>query len=346
MSYVFLSYCREDSGEARRLREELSRRNVEVWWDDHLRSGDQWRTKLRDVIQRADAMIVCLSRALEKREESVVFSEIAVAGEKIERRGAGNPFLWPVALDPCGIPSFRLHHDVKLSDIHVTKLHPASERRERVDGLARDLLEAFPGLRSGASSRDELDQASGVAGVTLLVVAALLALASRSIGDHSTRSALDFLAGVTVSIGILQVGDMVLSTPALRGQGATSGAAPRAGLRVIARVLCLATPLLLWFHADLGRVSATSVPLALTEGCQLGRLAISANMNGAPSDRFRQEAHDKVIEGLLTWIVAGGLGNRDDRTALRRAVHDFVAPLGWSDTRVDRLLRQLVERAR
>ena len=114
---VFLSYAREDSGTVDWLVAALRGQGFEVWKDDDaLLAGDAWEQRIQEAIERADFVVVCLSRgAVAKR--GYVQVELRRILAEAERRPLGNAFIVPVRLDDVTVPR-------PLEPIHFVDLFP------------------------------------------------------------------------------------------------------------------------------------------------------------------------------------------------------------------------------
>jgi hypothetical protein len=107
--HVFLSYCREDERAVRRIYSELTDAEHEVWWDQRLKPGEDWRAGIHSAIQKAYAVLVFFSKATQEREESGVFPELSEAIELYRRLSPKSaPFLIPVRLSDCDVPDLFL----------------------------------------------------------------------------------------------------------------------------------------------------------------------------------------------------------------------------------------------
>jgi formylglycine-generating enzyme required for sulfatase activity len=62
MSFVFLSYKREDLEKVRRIESILQRAGKEIWMDDQIQTGAVWREEIAGKLQAAGCVVVCLSR--------------------------------------------------------------------------------------------------------------------------------------------------------------------------------------------------------------------------------------------------------------------------------------------
>lgn len=60
---VFLSYSRQDTSSAERLKLDLSVRGVDIWSDTDLRAGDPWERVISNAMERAQIVLVLISRS-------------------------------------------------------------------------------------------------------------------------------------------------------------------------------------------------------------------------------------------------------------------------------------------
>lgn len=93
-THVFISYWRGDEETAIRLRQALRADGFTIWWDDDLRAGQAWASRIDEALLRASAVIVLWSQ--EAAESRWVVYEAAVA------KGRGT--LTPARIKPCDIP--------------------------------------------------------------------------------------------------------------------------------------------------------------------------------------------------------------------------------------------------
>lgn len=103
---IFLSYSREDAARAKQLAEALAREGFEVWWDAHLRSGEDYDKVTEEALKTAKAVAVLWSK--KSVESRWVRSEAAI--------GLRNGTLAPAMIEPCDRPvMFELVHTAELS---------------------------------------------------------------------------------------------------------------------------------------------------------------------------------------------------------------------------------------
>ena len=106
MARVFLSYDRDDTERARPVALALERAGHFVWWDLHIRGGEQFSKVIDEALQAADAVVVLWSRY---SIESPWVRDEAAAG-----RDSGR--LIPVSLDDAKPPlGFRQYQTIDLS---------------------------------------------------------------------------------------------------------------------------------------------------------------------------------------------------------------------------------------
>jgi hypothetical protein len=86
MAHVFISYKHTDSDDfARSLRQELENAGFDVWWDDDIPAGEDWRREIDQAIEDAFALVVIMTP--EARKSEYITYEWACA------RGAEKPVI-------------------------------------------------------------------------------------------------------------------------------------------------------------------------------------------------------------------------------------------------------------
>ena len=107
MPEVFISYSSKDRDVAAAIAAELTRRNIEVWWDTELLGGENYRNKIAQVIAKAPVTIVIWSKSSTQSEW--VVGEASAARER--------KTLIPVNIDQSVSPlDFRNLNTVDLSE--------------------------------------------------------------------------------------------------------------------------------------------------------------------------------------------------------------------------------------
>lgn len=106
MPDIFLSYSREDQPTARRYAEALQREGFSVWWDQALRSGEDYDQVTEDALQQARAVVVLWSKT------SIASRWVRAEATLADRNGT----LMPVMIEDCRRPiMFELKHSADLS---------------------------------------------------------------------------------------------------------------------------------------------------------------------------------------------------------------------------------------
>ena len=116
MPDIFLSYSREDQPMARCFAEALEREGFKVWWDQTLRSGENYDQVTEEALEQAGAVVVLWSKA------SVGSRWVRAEATLADRRGT----LVPVMIEDCKRPiMFELKHTADLSRWKGDTNHPA-----------------------------------------------------------------------------------------------------------------------------------------------------------------------------------------------------------------------------
>jgi hypothetical protein len=74
---IFLSYCREDEGVAKRFAQLASTRGLNVWYDEMISGGQDWRQAIVAALQHSDALLILFSEGSNRSTELI--KEIAIA---------------------------------------------------------------------------------------------------------------------------------------------------------------------------------------------------------------------------------------------------------------------------
>jgi len=94
LSDVFISYAREDRDRIQVIAEELSARQLEVWWDPKIRTGQEFRIEIAEALEKSHAVIVAWSK------HSVASAFVCDEADEALKRNK----LMPVLLDLVDIP--------------------------------------------------------------------------------------------------------------------------------------------------------------------------------------------------------------------------------------------------
>jgi len=102
---VFICYAREDISEARWLYVQLQHDGLKPWLDvECLLPGDDWEAKIRFEIRRSLAVIACVSKHMVNKF-GFIQKEIALALDMAEQAPENRPFVIPLRLDDCEVPT-------------------------------------------------------------------------------------------------------------------------------------------------------------------------------------------------------------------------------------------------
>ncbi|MEO6582628.1 MAG: toll/interleukin-1 receptor domain-containing protein [Sphingomicrobium sp.] len=106
MARVFLSYARENAGEAQHLAEAIGAAGHHVWWDRHVHGGLRFADEIDRALKDAEVVVVLWSQD--------AIGSAWVQDEAVEGRDSGR--LVPVSLDSTKPPlGFRQYQTLDLS---------------------------------------------------------------------------------------------------------------------------------------------------------------------------------------------------------------------------------------
>lgn len=131
--YVFLAYARDDGQPVLSIRDLLVSAGCVAWLDcRELVAGDEWESKLRDALKRAEFFVPCVSKATQSRKR-YFHEEVRLA---LERRNAqsGFPLIIPIRLDD--VPM-----EEELVAFHCIDFFGGAE--QACDRLAKDIQRQF-----------------------------------------------------------------------------------------------------------------------------------------------------------------------------------------------------------
>ena len=112
---VFLCHSSGDKPRVRDLYQRLLDAGIDPWLDEEdLLPGQHWEEEIPQAVERADAVIVCLSRA-SIAKDGYVQKEIGYALDKVQEKPEGVIYLIPARLEEVDIPRrLRQWHRVDL----------------------------------------------------------------------------------------------------------------------------------------------------------------------------------------------------------------------------------------
>jgi adenylate cyclase len=97
---VFLSYASQDAAAAHRIRDQLRRAGLEIWFDQNeLRGGDAWDAAIRRQIRECALFIPLISSNTDARGEGYFRLEWKLAVERSHLMADDQPFLMPLVID-------------------------------------------------------------------------------------------------------------------------------------------------------------------------------------------------------------------------------------------------------
>jgi hypothetical protein len=140
MEHLFLSYAHEDRGVVGEVYRALRETNLNPWMDappdpwgaEGIPIGAEWDTYVRAKIEGAKLALVFLS-TVSVVKSSYVQRELRFALECMESRPPGRPYLFPIRLDECEVPSLKVN-TIRLRDYQWFDLFT-----HRVDGLVESI---------------------------------------------------------------------------------------------------------------------------------------------------------------------------------------------------------------
>lgn len=94
MPDIFISYSRPDEAVARRYADRFIEAGMDVWWDSHLRSGEEWDKVIEDALRGAHAVVVLWS------PDAVASRWVRAEATVAQRKGS----LVPAVIAPCDLP--------------------------------------------------------------------------------------------------------------------------------------------------------------------------------------------------------------------------------------------------
>jgi len=96
---VFISYAHEDKERAVWLYDGLRRAGLDAWMDKDLEIGTKWDPAIESFINEKDYFLIVVSKALQAKNFSFVYDEIAVALRRQRSARQGITYILPVCID-------------------------------------------------------------------------------------------------------------------------------------------------------------------------------------------------------------------------------------------------------
>jgi len=141
---IFLSYCHDNTAETNTLRKELLANGLDVWWDDMILPGQDWKLEIRKAMKRSAAVVLCLSKEAEARTTSGIYPEAFDAIETYRTYKPGAIFLIPVRFSECEMPHIQIDATRSLESLQYVDLFPLEKRADGVKRLIDALGKALP----------------------------------------------------------------------------------------------------------------------------------------------------------------------------------------------------------
>ncbi|MCY2990336.1 MAG: TIR domain-containing protein, partial [Planctomycetota bacterium] len=116
----------------------------QVWWDQEILPGQDWRLAIRQAMKTSYAVILCLSQEAQARASSGIYPEALDAIDAYRLRQPGEIFLIPVRLNECEIPPFEIAGHRQLDGLQFVDLFPPKQRKAGLERLLQ-ALRAAPG---------------------------------------------------------------------------------------------------------------------------------------------------------------------------------------------------------
>ena len=133
--HVFLSYCHDNTSNVEQLRDDLVAAGEEVWWDQDILPGHDWKLAIDQAMKDAYAVVLCLSNEAQARTTSGIYPEAANAVGALREYAPGGIFLIPVRLSDCTIPPVEIDATRRLDRLQFVDLFPVAKRAANLKKL-------------------------------------------------------------------------------------------------------------------------------------------------------------------------------------------------------------------
>lgn len=120
MSYIFISYFREDAEFVKTLVSHLEMSGISCWVDQSgMELGELWRERVKEKISQAGLFLLCLSQSYYERPMSYVHEELRIASARARTVHRSVPWILTIVIDGAVIPRLEITEDRNLIDYHV-----------------------------------------------------------------------------------------------------------------------------------------------------------------------------------------------------------------------------------
>ena len=141
--HVFVSYCHDNREEVARLVRDLEDAGEPVWWDEDIPGGRDWKEAIREAMDNAYAVVVCLSPELtEERHRSGVHPELRDAIATFRQYGPDHAYIFPVRLAECEVPPIEIDDVRTMERLQHIDLFPEPHRAAGLEKLLESLSAA------------------------------------------------------------------------------------------------------------------------------------------------------------------------------------------------------------
>ncbi len=154
MSYIFISYVKEDAVQVDRLIGELRSAGMTVWIDrEDLLPGQRWREAIRQAICNGMFFMACFSANYSGRGSTYMNEELTLAVEQLRKMPSNRAWFIPVLLSDCSVPEREIGGGERLSDIQWVSLF--NDWRSGVAKILRVVGPQLLGVKSRKKEHDE-----------------------------------------------------------------------------------------------------------------------------------------------------------------------------------------------
>lgn len=166
--YYMISYSNDDAKRIAPIANAMNEKGVELWYDDGIKGGEEWKAKIFGKIRGCKAVILFVTQALIERKETFVQIEYNYAKDN------GKSVI-PIFLDEF-VPS-RASDDGYTLLKSIEKLHgvDASEKSERAADTAQRVIDCLNG-KTGVLMKKKRRKIMPVAIAVIALIAAISAV--------------------------------------------------------------------------------------------------------------------------------------------------------------------------